>query len=693
MAKDIDTINADLIRHAYERYSETLLRSIADSLVKPRHKLPVDELTEKCIAALGNAVVVDRRINDLPTGSKAALIALAKTRHKQWPVRNFITLAACLGQIDGLKTIMNLLQAGLVVPYNLVLPIEDWEQWYVVCGGLNAECVIPENVCERAAAIPFDWPKLPEEKISQPFAATDFLEIPLRLAATRQKVEVESVKLTKTNQLYKRDQTRFESDPLLARPGIFESGILSLHWASAADLLKRQDDLLTAQPFPSHWEGGDLFKLVLQLYKTSFTIETWDPLATITPEHAPATLSTSALLIGLMLSQLKHGTTIQAVADWLWEHHPHWPHQIPKEHTKNRGFDWIKSYVLGVTEPLGIMEIAGENIRLTPLGKHFFTDSPLPETAPIFPQALMVQPNAEIIAYRQGLSPHLISQLSRFAEWKVIGPACTFALSELQVYAGLESGMTVAEILQILQKHGSRAVPTAVDDLIRRWGSKRERVTVFTSATLVEFASGKDLEEAMSKGIVSIRLTERVALTADGRDPEYTSLRLTGNRDYETKRQICLKVQDDGMTAMIDPGMADLLLDTELARISTPDLHDNTARKVKFDPTKIRTVMGKSSAKDEWDEWFISRTGHAMPSTVALFSTAQQLTPMTSSEEIVVRFPNEESCSGAMTWPVTAGLIRERIGPSTVIVNRDSVDQLQSELRQIGLDWKKNEGV
>ena len=51
-----------------------------------------------------------------------------------------------------------------------------------------------------------------------------------------------------------------------------------------------------------------------------------------------------------------------------------------------------------------------------------------------------MQPNLEIIAYRQGLTPALIARLTRFAAWKSLGAACTLQLEPETVYRALEAG-------------------------------------------------------------------------------------------------------------------------------------------------------------------------------------------------------------------------------------------------------------
>jgi hypothetical protein len=168
------------------------------------------------------------------------------------------------------------------------------------------------------------------------------------------------------------------------------------------------------------------------------------------------------------------------------------------------------------------------------------------------------------------LTPALIATLSRFARWKGLGPACTLELTAEQTYRGLESGLTLPMMMQLLARHSSRPIPPAVADLLQRWASKRERITVFASAVLVEFGSPAELDVAVNRGIVALRLTDRIGMTADGAEPALAQLRLIANRDYEARPQQCVSVGDDGVTLTVDAAAADLLLDAEIGRFAVP---------------------------------------------------------------------------------------------------------------------------
>lgn len=209
---------------------------------------------------------------------------------------------------------------------------------------------------------------------------------------------------------------------------------------------------------------------------------------------------------------------------------------IPPDVT-DKGAGWVRGYLLGVAYPLGLVEVSGEHVRLSAFGRYLLLGDAEPPAPPAFPQTLLVQPNAEVLAYRQGLTPALIAALSRFAAWKGIGPACTLELTPEQTYRGLESGLTLPMIVQTLNRHGTRPVPAGVVDLLQRWASKRERITIFSSAVLVEFQTPAELDIAVSRGVVALALTDRIGMTADGGEPSLSHLRLVGNRDYESKPQ------------------------------------------------------------------------------------------------------------------------------------------------------------
>ena len=86
-------------------------------------------------------------------------------------------------------------------------------------------------------------------------------------------------------------------------------------------------------------------------------------------------------------------------------------------------------------------------VQLTPLGRYVLAAGPTPPPRPTFEQFLFVQPNFEVIAYRQGLTPQLVGRLSRFAWWTQIGAALELKLTRESIVLGLDGGLTPESML------------------------------------------------------------------------------------------------------------------------------------------------------------------------------------------------------------------------------------------------------
>lgn len=710
----------DRVRNTLARYAEPLLREVTARLVRPRTAVPADELADRCLGVLSNPPVVDRRIRELPDSSRKLLTLIGLSRRSDWTVGHLVTLLATLGHHDGVGPVLDLLGCGLIFPALPERPLEvvQFETWLGWAGTLTAPVFAPAEVADRARGEPLGLPALPTEKIVTATPRTaDGLDWPLRLAVAWQRVDESPVRLTQANTLFKRDLTRLQSDPLLtaAPPDqlaeVAEPGVLALFWAKTAGLLSFEDGELRAAPFPPTWEAS-LPQTLAAIWAALTAVESWDPVKGYDPgENGPSPTPTAGFLALLLLATKDPAGWVAAqdIADWLWEHHPSWPGALTKEHAKARGGGWVEAFLLGIAYPLGLVEAVvwsgraatgstktghgatgpqeDRYVRLTPLGRHLLTGGPEPAPPPAFPQTLLVQPNAEVLVYRQGLTPGLIAKLTRFAVWTGLGPACTLELTPARTYRGLESGLTLPGVLQTLNQHGMRPVPPAVDDLLRRWSNKRDRITVFTSATLVEFQTPADLEAAVARGVVSVRVTDRIGLTDDGRDPAFPNLRLMGNRDYESKPQQCLTVADDGVTLTVDPARSDLLLEAEIGRLADPVTDDPPGvRRFRISPTSLKRALTTGLTLTDLDAWFRGRTGHPLTPAGRLFTVGPQLPPPAAGRVLVVELPSADVTDGLVQWPPTSGLVERRLGPTALVVDEANLPRLREVLAGLGIE-------
>ncbi len=689
------------------RYAEPLLREVAGRLVKFRTPLPPDELIEKILSTLANPPVVDRRIKDLPEASRKLLAILGQSRRPSWKVGYLLTLLASIGHPDGFEPVLTLLQAGLVfpeIPPESSQEIADFEGWLGSAGGMYAIVFAHPAVATRARGEDTGLPNLgiPEAPPAPPRQA-DGLDWPLRLAVAWQEVLGSPFRLTQGNALFKRDLARLQADEVLTAPpfdqllAIPDPGVLAFFWAVSAGIIASSDGELTAGPFPPSWESK-LTPTLADLWAGLTAIETWDPLTGYGLSDTGMSATPSAgLLATLLLAKSPANSWVdpQGIADWIWEHHPAWSGVLSRDHAKNHGRNWVEGWILGVLYSLRMVEAVhlGESdtdstwrVRLTDLGRHLVVGGPEPAAPPPFPQTLLVQPNAEILGYRQGLTPALIGKLSRFAKWKGLGPACTLELTADHTYRGLESGMTLAGIVQTLNQHGMKPVPAPVADLLQRWANKRDRITVFAGATLVEFQSPADLDAAIARGIVSVRVTDRIGLTDDGREPEFKNLRLIGNRDYDARPQRCVAVGEDGLTLTIDAAQSDLLLEAEIGRLADPVAGESPGiRRLRLTPDSLKraTIGGYGIA--ELDAWFTARSGQPLSPAARLIVQGSTLPAPLAERLVVVKVPSEMVADGLMQWPPTRDLIAERLGPVAVVVDSGKLAEFSRILDGIGV--------
>lgn len=692
----------DRTRDALTRYTEPLLRDVAGRLVKFRTPLPPDELVEKSLGTLGNPPVIDRRLKELPDAPRKLLAVIGQSRRPTWKVGHLLTLLASVGHPDGFEPVQTLLNAGLLYPdvTSDSPEVEDFGAWFARAGNVHATVFVHPSVAIRARGEDAGFPNL-ESADPMPGAArqADGLDWPLRLAVAWQQVLTTPARLTQGNALFKRDLGRLQADEVLIAPAfdqlvsIPDPGVLAFFWAVAAGLVKHTDIEHTAAPFPETWETKPA-PAVIDLWAGLSAVEPWDPLLgyTINDSGISPTPTAGMLAVLLLAKAPAEGwVNPQSIADWLWEHHPSWSGILPKEHAKTRGRSWVEAWLLGVIYPLRLVEALGSaetgwRVRLTDMGRHVIGTGPEPAAAPAFPQTLLVQPNAEILAYRQGLTPGLIGKLSRFARWKGTGPACTLELTAEHTYRGLETGMTLAGIVQTLNQHGMKPVPAPVADLLQRWANKRDRITIFMSATLVEFQTPADLDTAISRGIVSVRVTDRIGITDDGREPDFKNLRLIGNRDYDARPQRCVTIGDDGLTLTIDTTQSDLLLEAEIGRIADPvPSESNSVRRLRVTPESLKRATAAGYGLTELDAWFTSRSGFPLSPAGRLVVQGPTLPAPSAEKLLVVQVASEAVADGLMQWPPTRVLIAERLGPVALVVDEEHLPEFRKVLAAIGV--------
>ena len=251
----------------------------------------------------------------------------------------------------------------------------------------------------------------------------------------------------------------------------------------------------------------------------------------------------------------------------------------------------------------------------------------------------------------------------------------------------LEAGETYESIRQALEQHSSKALPNAVLDLLRTWANKRERITVYPSGTLLEFASAEDLQEALARGVPGVRISDRMAVVASEEGMEFRHFRLTGTRDYSLPPERCVAVEPDGVTLTVDLDRSDLLLETELPRfaerLDRPSA--NGRRQYRLTPASLEAARAGGMQPQTLEIWFHQRTGHPAPPAARLLMAGAETPTCQFRRHLVLHVPNGETADGLMQWPETRDLIATRLGPTALAVEDEKAEELRRRLKEVGL--------
>jgi hypothetical protein len=686
---------SDRVRDVLARYDEPLLRQVAGRLLRPRNQWPVDELIQRSLDTLANAPVIDRRLKELSPACRKLLAVVGISRRPVWRVGQLLCLLAVLDHVEGLRPIQTLLEHGLLYPElpDSLKRLKAFEEWLGPSGITQARLFAHPAVLTRAAGEPLGLPDLSSrEVISHSPRTSDGLEWPLRVAVAWQQLAATPIRLTQQNAFFKRDLQRLQTDPLLTAPfgdhlgGVADPGLLALELGLSAGLLDATEGELRAKPFSARW-NAELPALLSSFWTGLFGVEQWDPLRGYLPaDDNPFPSAALAVFLLLAAAPGKGWVGSADIARLVAARHPSWAATL---NNKREPREWVVSLLLGLGFQLRFVEAAQEKggwrFRLGDVGRHLLAGEPAPPLGHAFQQTLVVQPNGEIIAYRQGLTPELIAKLSRFATWKTLGAACTLELRAEGVYRGLESGLSLNEVLQLLNQRGTRALPPTVLDALQRWSNKRERISVYPAATLVEFTSPADLDRAFALGLVAEKLTERIGLAENG-EIDYRQFRLVGNRDYEARPQQCARFEPDGVTLVVDGAQSDLLLEAELKRLAEPIPNGDAGnRRYLFTPASLRAAQSQGVSLANLEQWCLERSGEPLPSAIRLFCAGGGVAGQ-YRERLVVQLPDEMTTDGVVQWPATGRLVEERLGPCAIAVAHQNLEALRKQLAEIGVE-------
>jgi hypothetical protein len=383
---------------------------------------------------------------------------------------------------------------------------------------------------------------------------------------------------------------------------------------------------------------------------------------------------------------------------------PHGDHAILRAHSRfERDHSRWTTAILGAAWILGLVRMGELSrgghaiVQATERSRKLY-DASEPEVteSPGLP-CLWIQPNFEIIAYRQGLVPSLIGTLGVWSRLDRIGTAVQLRLDADSIARGLQGGGDVEGFLESLERGATRGVPPAVAEAVRSWARQRQRVSVYPEATLMEFATDEERATAVAAWPESDRCTvmlvgERYLLVESETGVPFGRFRLLGSRDYRQPAEANAVVGEDGLTLSIDLDRSDLFIEAELARLADrePMISAESARRRKFRVTResVKRAIESGWGVAEWTEWFERRTGQALPPAARLLVEAGQANVVCFrvSRRFVLTASEANWLDGLAQHAAQSGLELERVGPRSMLVAEDDLSRLRALIQSLGVD-------
>lgn len=742
---DLDSKPGLAYRQALRLYDVGRLRAMVQSLGGTDRNARAGTLAAEVVERLEIAAVRQAQVEALGPAERIAMGVLGITEAPIWRVSGLSRTLRLLG-IDPAPTIAAMVASGLLA-----------ERSGLIVGSSGGppsageeEVVAHPAVLESARTALPEWGDLPTVENVRLIRESDALEPILRLAALWQRVADSPLRQTQSGALYKRDRDRIDDDPALAGPiadmiePLPDMPGLWLDLSRGVGLVESEpgSDRLVASS-AEFWDENAVH-LPQMIASRWLRLRGWDELwgRQEDPNGPPlaAPYVRAAALLWLAAMPENHWVRLADLASLFDGLLPHWESPLvvdvaastpaataegdaaageAKAATRSKkksagrrkaaGQELLSALLGGMAYQLGLVRIAEEDpsgdrvVQLSPRGRYVLRLGPSPGAGAAFDGFLYVQPNLEIIAYRQGLTPNRIGQLSRFARWSRLGAALELRLTAEDTYRGLEAGLTAESMLERLSRHSARPLGANVGEAIRTWATRRERLTYYMAATLVEFTSAADLQSALASwdelgAPRPLVLTDRLVLVENDAAIPLQRLRMLGSRDYRRPPEVCVGVEDDGVTLVLDPSRGDLFADAELSRFAeeqneaapmTPSRGPAAlGRRYRVTRESLARAKGDRASLASLNTWFERRTGAPIPPAIRLLLEGLEAPSERPVLErlYLLRVRSSEILDGLAQHPATRELLLERLGPCCVSVRPGDLDTLRQRLGELGLE-------
>lgn len=350
---------------------------------------------------------------------------------------------------------------------------------------------------------------------------------------------------------------------------------------------------------------------------------------------------------------------------------------------EKRLFVWL---IQNLLHDMGIVRLANEGhlFQITESGRYALGVGPLPaEDAEAGKDAVLVQPDFEVIVYLDRCTPDLKRKIDTFCERIRAGDVSTYRITQESVYRGVRAGTPNEAFLELLERHSKQPIPGNVKEQFAAWQRKLESIRVHTACELIECDSQEDADALMAECNGSRRIGERYILLCGPRPTVDCRI------DYARGGRACLQ-QDEGLRVRLPWEKADFFIQRRLAEMG--DLHAEGGDLV------LHLSKDRMKKKEDWTLYAallesLTEKPLAARYRVALRAWSGDLGRAHSGSATVVRFDAPELCEAAMEFPEVKDFIEGRLGMFALVITQGKLAKFKKALRIRGIVVENDDAI
>jgi hypothetical protein len=309
--------------------------------------------------------------------------------------------------------------------------------------------------------------------------------------------------------------------------------------------------------------------------------------------------------------------------------------------------------------------------------------------------ALVVQPNFDVIVYDPANRPELMYQIGRFAERVSVDRLALFRLTRDSLCDGLQLGVDVEDVVQLLGRVSRTAIPQNVEVSLRDWARQFESIRWTRNACVLEAPDRETLDGWLDDPEVGSRISRRLSATmalVDGArlTPVVDALIAAGAGPRLADATDPLKVHAYARgvdTMAIDPADANLYVRASLGRFAEPTVETDGRTLYRLTRDSVRAAIASGFTIDQIGSTIDQIFGGAAPPglKVRVKGWTGGYRPMRLGRIAVLTVPDSQTLRELRQDPEIVKLLALTVSATAVLVRMDDWPALAAVLDARGI--------